>query len=145
MADRRFGASRLVKIGLALLVGAIVLASFLMLFDLAGGHIDLILIYAVPLSLLVALVGFVLTIVGAVGWALRSRVRKLTWIGMALLGVGIVGFLIIGKIHFGFDDPSILFAQLIVFTPFLLGILFLLTAGIRQFRAGIRRTRETPE
>ncbi len=41
---------------------------------------------------------------------------------MALLGVGIVGFLIFGKIHFGFDDPSILFAQLIVFTPFLLGI-----------------------
>jgi hypothetical protein len=143
MADSRFRAPRLIKIGLVLLVGATVLAFFLLLYDLAGGRIDAILIYALPLSLLMALVGFALTCIGAVGWALRSPVRKLTWIGIALLGFGIVCFLMIDKIHFGFDDPSILFAQLIAFAPFLLGILFLLTAGIRQFRAGIRKTRVT--
>jgi hypothetical protein len=53
------------------------------------------------------------------------------------LGLGISCFLAINKIHFGFDDERILFAQLITYAPSLVGVVFLLAAGVRRLRSGM--------
>lgn len=142
----RFNAPRLIKIGLSLFVWATIFAFFVMLGGLSGGHVSVILFdAAVLLPLLMALVGFVLIFLGALGWALHSSVQKLTGFGIALLGFSVVCCVMIDKIDFGFDNPGILLALTPAALFLLLGILFLLTAGIRQFRAGSRRTRVTPE
>lgn len=128
-------AQRLVKVGLALLLGATAVALFLMFFDSFVGGISPILVVAVPLSVLAALFGFIATLVGTMSWAFQTTTRKLASFGIALIGLGMACFLIIDRIQFGFDDPRVLFAQLITGTPILVGALFLLFAGIRHLRA----------
>ncbi len=129
-----FSSRRLLRIGPALLVGAIALGSFLLFFGEFAGGIDSILIVVIPLLVLSTLLGFLITLIGAAGWALQASLQKLVWLGIALISLGAVCFIIGERLHFGFDDPGVLFMQGATYTPLLVGTLFLLSAGIRHWR-----------
>jgi hypothetical protein len=115
-------------------MGAIALGSFLLFFGESAGGIDSILIVAIPLLVLSTLLGFLITLIGAVGWALRASLQKLVWLGIALIGLGAVCFTIGERLHFGFDDPGVLFMQGATYTPLLVGSVFLLSAIVRYCR-----------
>jgi hypothetical protein len=134
-----FSAQRLIKIGPSLILGATLIALSLMVVDRSVGDISSILIVAIPISILIVLFGFVVTLAGAVAWAFQSSTQKLARYGIALMGLAIICFLGIDKIKFGFDDPRILFAQAIAGTPLIVGVLFLLFAGIRRVRVAFTR------
>jgi hypothetical protein len=116
-------------------VGASVAASCLIFFDSFVGGIDRVLIFAVPFSVLVALFGLITLPVGAVRSALQTSTRTLAWLGAGLVGLGVVCFLVVDKIQFGFDDATIVFALAITATPLVVGVVFL----IRSLRAGYAR------
>jgi hypothetical protein len=67
--------------------------------------------------------------------ALQAPIRRLVWFGIALTSLGAVCFFVGEKMQFGFDDPGILFILAITITTVNVGILFLLSAGIRHLRA----------
>jgi hypothetical protein len=137
-------ARRLVKVGPALLLGAIATGSFLLFFGEFVGGISSVLIVAIPLLVILTLFGFIVTLIGAVGWALQASIRRLVWLGIALTILGVVCFFVGEKIQFGFDDPSVLFMQAITFSPLVVGVLFLLSAGIRRLRV-LTRTSKSEE
>jgi hypothetical protein len=131
-----FSAQRLIGVGATLLLAATAVGLSLRLFESSGvREITSIIVVAVPLSILVALVGFLVTLAGAVRWAFQASTQSLAQFGIACLGLGIVCFIAVNKIQFGFDDERILFAQLITYAPLLVGVLFLLFAGFRRLRA----------
>jgi hypothetical protein len=117
------------------MVGSIVVASFLLLVELVGGDVSSILIYIIPLSLVIALAGFLCMCVGAVRWGLKAKIETIGMLGFVLLSCGVVAFWMLDKIQFGFDDPSVLFGGLISLAPCVIGVVFLVTAGIRGFRS----------
>ena len=129
-----FSSRRQLRIGPALLVGAIALDSFLLFFGEFAGGINSILIVAIPLLVLPILLCFLITLIGAVGWALQASLLKLVCLGIALVGLGAVCFIIGDRLHFGFDDPGVLFMQGATYTPLLVGTLFPLSAGVRHWR-----------
>jgi hypothetical protein len=139
MADSRFSAPRLIKIGLSLLFGGTAATVFVLAGGLFGIHTVTLLDLSVGIPLLAVLLGFVLMCVGAARWALQSPVKKLTSFGIAFLGLSVVCYLIIIRIPAGFDDPIILLL-LIPVALFILGVLLLLCAGIREVRAATGRT-----
>jgi hypothetical protein len=116
------------------MLGAIALGSFLLFFGEFVSDISSVLIVTIPLLVLLALLGFIVTLIGAIGWAFQAPMRRLVWFGIALTSLGVV-FFVSENIQFGFDDPSILFMQAITVAPIVVGALFLLSAGIRRFRA----------
>ena len=128
---------RLLRVGSALLVGAIALGSFLLFFGQFVGGIDRALIVAIPLLVLLTLLGFIVTMIGALGWAFQASIQKLASLGIALMVLGAVCFIIGERLHFGFDDPGVLFMQGATYAPLLVGTLFLLSAGIRHWRASV--------
>jgi hypothetical protein len=115
-------------------MSATALAALLFFYDLLVENIAGILIYTIPILLLAGLSGFVLALIGAVTWSLRFPLQKLTWLGLVLMALGVLFFLVINRINFGFDNPGVLFAQLITFAPMLIGLVFLVAAGIRRLR-----------
>jgi hypothetical protein len=123
-----------------MIIAATIVALFLLLFDLAGAHISSTLIIAIPVLALLAFLGLVVTLVGAIGWASHFPQRNLAFYGVALTMVGITLFLISEKMPFGFDDPTIVFALFISGTPFLVGIALLLTVGVRRLKETWHRT-----
>jgi hypothetical protein len=129
---------RLLRVGASLLVAAIALGSSLLFLGEFPGGIDSILIVAIPLLLLSTLLGFTVTLIGALGWAFQASVQKLASLGISLIGLGVLCFIIGQRLRFGFDDPGILFMQGATYTPLLVGTLFLLSAGIRHWRATIK-------
>jgi len=42
-----------------------------------------VLIVAIPLLVLLTLAGFIMTLIGGVGWALQAPIRRLVWFGVA--------------------------------------------------------------
>lgn len=139
MSDSRFNASRLIKIGLWLLLGGTAVAVFVMGGGLSGSKSLSVFYFAVGIPLLTVFVGFVLMCAGTMGWALRLPIKKLTWSGLAFLSCAAVCILIIDRIPFGFDDPSILLVS-IPLALLIVGVLLLLSAGVRHVRAANRRT-----
>jgi hypothetical protein len=129
-----FREGRLVRASLALLLGAVIVALFLIFFDEFVGGINRVLIFAMPLLLLTIALSFIATIVGAVGLALYAPVRKLVLSGSVLTGVGVIAFGIADKTEFGFDDPRVVFAGALVAAPLLVGLLLLSLGGIRHWR-----------
>jgi len=116
----------------------VVIASFSFFLAIFVSKISFILDVVFALSILVALSGFVATLVGAIGWAFQSSILMLGWIGFALAGVGIVCVFGISQIQFDFDDPRILLFP-VACMPLLVGALFLVFAAIRRARAGFAR------
>lgn len=133
-----FSAQRLIGVGLALLLAATSVGLSFKLFENSNSaEITSLLTVAIPLSILAALVGFLVILAGAFRYAFQAPARRLFQFGIACLGLGIACFLAINKIHFGFDDERILFAQLITYAPSLVGVMFLLAAGVRQLSSGL--------
>jgi hypothetical protein len=115
-------------------VGAIALGAFLLFFGEFVGGIDSILIVAIPILVLSSLLGLLVTVIGAVGWALRASLLKIVLLGIVLICLGAVSFIIGERMQFGFDDPGVLFMQAATYSPLLVGMLFLICAGIRHWR-----------
>src|SRR5258708_40176903 len=76
-------ARRLGSIGPRLLLGAIALGFFSLFFGEFVGRISSVLIVAIPLLVLLTLAGFIMTLIGGVGWALQAPIRRLVWFGIA--------------------------------------------------------------
>lgn len=137
-------ARRLVRVGPALLLGASALALFLLFFGEFVGGIPSVLIVAIPVLALLTLLGFIVTLIGAVRWAFQAHIRRLVWFGFALTSLGVVCYFVDEKIQYGFDDPNILFIPAITAIPLVVGILLLLSASIRHLRelTGTSRSKE---
>src|ERR1700730_8663890 len=112
-------ARQLGSVGPRLLLGAIALGLFLLFFGEFVGGIFSVLIVAIPLLVLLTLVGFIMTLIGAVSWALQAPIRRLVWFGISLTSLGVVCFFVGEKMQFGFDDPGVLFMQGATYTPML--------------------------
>jgi hypothetical protein len=117
------------------MLGAVALALFLLFFGEFVGGISPVLMVAIPVLILLTLVGFIVTLIGAVRWAFQAPMGRLIWFGVALTSVGAACFFVGEKMHYGFDDPNILFVPAITITPLLAGLLLLVSAGIRRFHA----------
>ncbi len=76
-------ARRLGSIGPRLLLGAIALGFFSLFFGEFVGRISSVLIVAIPFLVLLTLAGFIMTLIGGVGWALQAPIRRLVWFGIA--------------------------------------------------------------
>jgi hypothetical protein len=55
-------------------LGAIATGSFLLFFGEFVGGISSVLIVAIPLLVILTLFGFIVTLIGAVGWALQASI-----------------------------------------------------------------------
>jgi hypothetical protein len=121
--------------GSVLLFGAAIAALSLMALERRLNGIDSILIYAVPLALLTGLVGAVLALIGTIRWAFDLPSQTLAVAGIVLIALGFFCFVIFNNMNIGFDDPTALFGQLLVFAPVLLGVVSLIFAAARRGHA----------
>jgi hypothetical protein len=125
---------RLITVGPTLLLGAVATGLYLLFYGNFVSDISSLLFFAIPLLILIAVVGVLITMAGAVLWLLRAPVRRLLWSGVVLTAVGCALFFVVNRMQFGFDDPRVLFVVAMTFTPLLVGGLFIVSAGIRHLR-----------
>ena len=99
------------------MLGAVALALFLLFFGEFVGGISPVLMVAIPVLGLLTFVGFIVTLIGAARWAFQAPMRRLIWFGVALTSLGVACFVVGEKMHYGFDDPNILFVPAITIPP----------------------------
>jgi len=116
-AVSQWSARSLVRVGPALMLGAVALALFLLFFGEFVGGISPVLMVAIPVLGLLTFVGFIVTLIGAARWAFQAPMRRLIWFGVALTSLGVACFVVGEKMHYGFDDPNILFVPAITIPP----------------------------
>jgi hypothetical protein len=121
----------LVIAGSVLILAAAGVALALTRFDRTH-DITSILVSAYPIALMAAVLGAVMTLLGTVRWVYDFSSQKNAIAGVALVCLGGSLFVIINQMPFGFDDPSILFAQVVFYTPLLNGLVCLLLAAARH-------------
>jgi hypothetical protein len=124
-----------VIIGSAVLLRANVVPFILTVRDHSVRPSDSILAFESPLALLVAVLGAVVALIGTVGWAFHLSSQTLAVVGTILVSLAVLFLLGVNQMNFGFDDPTILFAALMVFAPGLIGVVCLLFASARRERA----------
>ena len=106
-------AQRLIVIGPTVILAGAVLGFCFTVIGRSTSTItlDSIIDIAIPLSVLLALSGVLLTLMGAVVCAFRLPVLTLACIGGVLVAVGVLCIVVVNSMQFGFDDPSLLYAQ----------------------------------
>jgi hypothetical protein len=124
-----------VMIGSTVMLGATVLTLILLAIDQSTHSVSSVLGFEFPIALLAAVLGVLVALIGTVGWAFRLPSQTLAGVGILLVGLAIVFFLRVNQVTFGFDDPTALFAVLIVFAPGLIGVVCLVFAVARRVRA----------
>jgi hypothetical protein len=124
-----------VIIGSTLMVVAAALTLILMALERSVRGVSSILIFEFPFALLVAVLGAVMALIGTVCWAFHLSSQTLAGVGIMLVGLAFVFFLGMNQVTFGFDDPTALFAGLIVFAPGPVGVVCLLFAAARRGHA----------